>query len=306
MKKTCLELDMMLDKKIPVLDHGYVVLLDYMGNDEAICEAARISYGDGTKKVNDDRNLIRYLLKNNHSSPFEQCEIKFGIKMPIYIMRQWVRHRTSNLNEVSGRYSIIKDEMQLTPVNCWRKQSKSNKQGSEGFIASEVGKDISQAEESLLRQAMSEYRARLASGVAREQARKDLPLSTYTEIFWKIDLRNLLHFLRLRLDPHAQLEIRLYAEVLANIVRAWVPFTWSAFVDYNLESMDLSKQEVTIISNLSNKTFSSETIRNICNKDGLLVSKREIEELEKKLTLLGYEKILDLPEKSGNQISIQW
>ncbi|MHB9041560.1 MAG: FAD-dependent thymidylate synthase, partial [Melioribacteraceae bacterium] len=230
-------LEEILGKKYPVLDDGFVRVIDYMGGDESIVQAARVSYGKGTKKVNEDRGLIRYLLRNFHTTPFEMCEIKLHIRVPMDTWRQWIRHRTANVNEYSTRYSLAIDSTQKTDSNEWRFQAVDNKQGSEGFFDKAIGIKLSEREEELQQFAREIYQERLQLGVAREQARKDLPLSTYTEAYWKIDLHNLLNFLALRMDSHAQLEIRSYANVIGNeIVSKWCPIAWEAFKDYRMNA----------------------------------------------------------------------
>ena len=232
---------------IPVLNDGFVRLVDVMGDDMAIVNAARISYQKGTKRKRSDEQLIRYLMRNRHTSPFEMCTIKLHIRMPMDAWRQMVRHRTASLNEYSTRYSEAIDSTQVTKPEEWRLQSGTNKQGSDGFIDVEKGEWLSMRERDLQWQSRQVYEARLARGVAREQARKDLPLSTYTEAFWQINLHNLLHFLRLRLDSHAQLEIRQYAIAIKRIVAEWVPWTWKAFENYQLHSLTLSVQELQLL-----------------------------------------------------------
>src|SRR5690242_7146820 len=207
-------------QKFPVLDDGFVCLVDVMGDDQAVVQAARVSYGEGTRKVSDDRGLIRYLLRHRHTTPFEMVEIKFLVRVPMDAWRQWIRHRTANVNEYSTRYSVAIDAAQRTSPSQWRLQSADNRQGSAGFLPQSQGEALTRGETELQDLARRTYDARLAAGVAREQARKDLPLSTYTEAYWKVDLHNLLHFLRLRMDDHAQQEIREYAEVMGKeIVR---------------------------------------------------------------------------------------
>lgn len=213
-----------------VLDHGFVRVVDVMGDDEAIVQAARVSYGAGTKTVRQDKELISYLMRHQHMSPFEMCEIKLHVKCPIFVMRQWVRHRTANLNEISGRYSELPNEMLC--FDEWRKQGSKNKQGSDGVIQEEIASELREQQEVIQRHARKVYEERLAKGVAREQARVDLPLSQYTEFYWKIDLRNLLHFLKLRTDSHAQKEIRDYAEKIEAFVANWVPWTYEAWCEY--------------------------------------------------------------------------
>jgi len=239
-------------KKFPVLDDGFVCLVDVMGDDSAVVQAARVSYGEGTKKVSDDRTLIRYLMRHRHSTPFEMAEIKLLVRVPMDTWRQWVRHRTANINEYSTRYSIAIDAAQATPPEEWRSQAASNRQGSGDLLSPEIGKQLSEAEAKLLAETRRVYDERLAAGVAREQARKDLPLSTYTEAYWKIDLHNLLHFLALRMDSHAQKEIRDYSMAIGeNILRPLFPVVWEAFEDYRLGSTFLTRLDVGVISRLA-------------------------------------------------------
>ncbi|MCP5063714.1 MAG: FAD-dependent thymidylate synthase, partial [Ignavibacteriae bacterium] len=205
-------LNEILGKPFKVLDDGFVRVVDYMGSDQAIVQAARVSYGAGTKKVTQDRGLIRYLMRHHHSTPFEMCEIKLHVRVPMDAWRQWIRHRTANVNEYSTRYSIAINQGQQTSPDDWRLQSGLNKQGSEGFLDDTIGKELTDEETALHENIWNIYNSRIEKGVAREQARKDLPLSTYTEAYWKIDLHNLFHFLRLRMDSHAQLEIREFAQ----------------------------------------------------------------------------------------------
>ncbi len=241
-------LDEILGKTFPVLDHGHIRVIDYMGDDAAIVQAARVSYGAGTKQVHEDRGLIRYLLRNAHTTPFEMCKLKLHIRVPMDCWRQWIRHRTASVNEYSTRYSEAISEQQTTLPGEWRLQTMQNKQGSEGFLDAETGQMLT-LEEELHHQATRDlYQARIDSGVAREQARKDLPLSTYTEAYWAIDLHNLLHFLALRMDEHAQYEIRQYATLIGEeIVARWVPAAWEAFKDYRLNATRLSGLEVELM-----------------------------------------------------------
>lgn len=239
------DLDAVLGRRFAVLDDGFVRPVDYLGNDSAIVQAARVSYGAGTKKISQDRALIRYLLRHRHTSPFEMCEIKLHVRVPMDCWRQWIRHRMASVNEYSTRYSVAIDGAQRTAPDQWRTQSEDNRQGSGGMLPVETGTILTRSEEALQSAARQTYEARLAAGVAREQARKDLPLSTYTEAYWKIDLHNLLHFLALRMTSHAQKEIRDYAETIGNeIVARWVPFVWEAFNDYMLSSMELSRMDM--------------------------------------------------------------
>lgn len=245
------ELDDILGVPLKVLDDGFVRVVDYMGSDESIVQAARVSYGKGTKKIQEDRGLIRYLMRHQHTTPFEMCEIKLHVRVPMDCWRQWIRHRTANVNEYSTRYSIAIDAAQNTPPSEWRHQSKDNKQGSEGYFDAGAGQRFTDQEAELHDLARRVYNERVEAGVAREQARKDLPLSTYTEAYWKADLHNLLHFLWLRMDPHAQFEIRSYAHVIGNeIVSRWCPLAWQAFLDYRMNASSLSRLEIEIIRSI--------------------------------------------------------
>ena len=241
-------LDDILGKTFPVLDHGHIRVIDYMGDDAAIVQAARVSYGAGTKQVHEDRGLIRYLLRNAHTTPFEMCKLKLHIRVPMDCWRQWIRHRTASVNEYSTRYSEAISDQQATLPGEWRLQAALNKQGSEGFLESADGERLTAEESAFHKTARDLYQARIDRGVAREQARKDLPLSTYTEAYWSIDLHNLLHFLALRMDEHAQYEIRQYATLIGQeLVARWVPFVWEAFQDYRLNAMRLSGLEVELL-----------------------------------------------------------
>ena len=242
-------LDEILGQVFPVLDDGFVRVVDYMGDDAAVVQAARVSYGAGTKQVSDDRGLIRYLLRHRHTTPFEMCELKLHVRVPMDAWRQWIRHRTASVNETSTRYSIAIDAAQRTPPDQWRLQAASNRQGSEGALDPAAGAALSAEEAELQDRIRAVYNARLERGIAREQARKDLPLCTYTEAYWKIDLHNLLHFLALRMDSHAQQEIRDYATVIGDEIAArWVPITWEAFQDYRSGSLSLSRIERGILA----------------------------------------------------------
>ena len=245
-------LDAILGRRIPVLDDGFVRLVDYMGDDAAVVQAARVSYGKGTKRVQEDRTLIRYLMRHAHTTPFEMCEIKLHLRVPMDTWRQWIRHRTASVNGYSTRYSEAIDAAQQTAPSAWRLQSSSNRQGSGDTVGDTVGARLSTEEADLQRRARQVYHARISAGVAREQARKDLPLSTYTEAYWKIDLHNLLHFLELRMDTHAQQEIRAYATVIGQeIVARWVPVAWEAFLDYRTNAVRLSRVEAALIGALA-------------------------------------------------------
>lgn len=238
----------LIGKEIPCLDKGFVRLIDVMGNDAAIVQAARVSYGSGTKKVHEDRGLIRYLLRHAHTTPFEMVEFKFHVKLPIFVARQWIRHRTANVNEYSGRYSEMKDEFYVPAPDQIRAQSTSNKQGrAEDAFAPEESDRIRTMMSDTQDKLYAEYQELLGTDLAREIARINLPVSNYTEWYWKIDLHNLFHFLRLRIDAHAQYEIRVYGEAMAEIVKAVVPAAWEAFEDYLLHARRFSRKELVAL-----------------------------------------------------------
>ncbi len=245
----------LLGKEFRCLDKGFVRLIDYMGNDDSIVQAARVSYGSGTKRVHEDRGLIRYLMRHQHTTPFEMVEFKFHVKLPIFVARQWIRHRTANVNEYSGRYSEMKDEFYTPEEQFLRKQSLTNKQGrsEEGFQTEEAQAIISSFAD-LADNSYKQYEELLEKGVAREIARIVLPVSNYTEWYWKIDLHNLFHFLRLRLDAHAQYEIRVYAEAMAEIAKQIVPVAYEAFEDYMLHSAKFSRLELLTLKTMLNDT----------------------------------------------------
>jgi thymidylate synthase (FAD) len=292
-------IEAILGKALPVLDGGFVRVMDYMGGDDAIVQAARVSYGRGTKRLHEDRSLIRYLMRHGHTTPFEMCEIKFHLRTPMDCWRQWIRHRTANVNEYSTRYSVAIDAAQRTPPDGWRAQARQNRQGSGPMLDAGVGTQLSEREADVQRIAREVYEERLAKGVAREQARKDLPLSTYTEAYWKIDLHNLFHFLEVRMDQHAQEEIRAYATLLGNeVVSRWCPVAWGAFCDYRLSGIAFTRSELAVLQGFRE---SPEHARQVAITEGLLKPdgsrpKRnsELEELELKLATLGY----DLPWRS--------
>ena len=240
--------DALLDREFKVLDHGFIRLVDYMGSDAAIVQAARVSYGAGTRKVSEDRGLIRYLMRNKHTSPFEMVELKFHVKLPVFVARQWIRHRTANVNELSGRYSVMRDEFFVPPPEDMGYQAKNNKQGrSEKEVPDEVKARLVAYLNKAQRECYEDYSALVDDGLSREIARIGLPLSLYTEWYWKNDLHNLFHFLRLRLDTHAQKEIRLYAEVMAQMVQAVCPLAYEAFEDFVLGAFYFSKQEIAAL-----------------------------------------------------------
>lgn len=236
--------DELLDKEIPVLDKGFVRMVDYLGGDDRIVQSARVSYGAGTKSYRQDRGLIHYLMRNWHTSPFEQVILTFHTKMPIFVARQWVRHRTARLNEISGRYSVMKDEFYVPSAENIRPQSKDNKQGrSEDRFESETEEEIIRLFADEQAGVYKNYERLLELNVAREIARNNLPLSLYTEWYWQIDLHNLFHFLRLRMDPHAQYEIRVYAEAMAQCAKAVAPIAYEAFEEHILGSVSFSRAE---------------------------------------------------------------
>jgi thymidylate synthase (FAD) len=241
-----------LGKELKCLDKGFVRLIDVMGDDSSIVQAARVSYGKGTKSVRMDRELIRYLLRHKHTSPFEMVEFKFHVKLPIFVARQWIRHRTANVNEYSGRYSEMKDEFYIPDIEQIRTQSSTNRQSrGEDSLPDDISGDIITKMQETQSQLYSSYKAYLEDGLARELARINLPLSAYTEWYWKIDLHNLLHFLRLRLDHHAQYEIQVYAEKIGEVVKLATPMVWEAFEDYILNSLSFSRQELDYIRSIA-------------------------------------------------------
>ena len=244
-------LEARLYQAVPVLDHGFVRVVDYMGDDAAIVQAARVSYGAGTRKARDDRGLIRYLMRHWHSTPFEMCELKLHVKLPIFVARQWIRHRTANVNEYSARYSILDREFYTPAPEHLAAQSDSNRQGRGAVLEGREAADVLQILKADATRAFDSYEWMLnaegaegadpgRTGLARELARMTLPASTYTQWYWKIDLHNLFHFLRLRADAHAQYEIRAYADVMCEIVKDWVPAAYEAFEDYRLGGVQMS------------------------------------------------------------------
>lgn len=233
---------------IPCLDHGFVRLVDYMGDDGAIVQAARVSYGRGTRAVSDDRGLIRYLVRHRHTTPLEMCELKLHIKLPMFVARQWIRHRMANVNEYSARYSVLDSEFYTPRAEDLARQARDNKQGRGEVLSPEAAARVLDLLRRDAAQAFASYGELLDEhGLARELARIGLPLSAYTQWYWKIDLHNLLHFLSLRMDAHAQYEIRVYAEAIGRIVADWVPLCWEAFQDYRLGGLSLSRQALEVV-----------------------------------------------------------
>ena len=277
------ELENILYEAIPVLDHGFIRVIDYMGDDSSIVQAARVSYGKGTKKVSTDSGLIKYLMRHWHSTPFEMCEIKYHVKLPIFIARQWIRHRTANVNEYSARYSILDKEFYLPEPNHLAAQSKNNRQGRGDILQGEQAKKVLDLLKGDAERTYENYETMLnerfdgstidknKKGLARELARMNLTLNTYTQWYWKTDLLNLLNFLFLRADDHAQYEIRVYAETMLETVKKWVPITHSAFLDYRVGAVHVSAKGKKIIKKMINGEKVSQ------ERSGL--SKREWNEL---------------------------
>ncbi|MFM8245229.1 MAG: FAD-dependent thymidylate synthase [Candidatus Fonsibacter sp.] len=286
---TSLELEKVLYDLIPVLDHGFIRVIDYMGDDSSIVQAARVSYGKGTKKVSTDEGLIRYLMRHRHSTPFEMCEIKYHIKLPIFIARQWIRHRTANVNEYSARYSILDKEFYVPAKEQLATQSASNRQGRGDVLGGSQANEVLKILKDDATRTYSNYEIMLnerfdgtvidekKDGLARELARMNLTLNTYTQWYWKTDLLNLLNFLFLRSDDHAQYEIRVYADKMLETVKKWVPITYEAFMDYRVGAAEISSKGIKVIKDLiSGKKISIE-------QSGL--SKREWNELMEVLKL---------------------
>ena len=259
---TALELEKILYEAIPVLDHGFIRVVDYMGDDTSIVQSARVSYGKGTKQVSTDNGLIKYLMRHWHSTPFEMCEIKYHVKLPIFIARQWIRHRTANINEYSARYSILDKEFYLPEPKHLAAQSKSNRQGRGDVIEGDQAKQVLELLKNDAERTYNDYEMMLNErydgtiidekkiGLARELARMNLTLNTYTQWYWKIDLLNLMNFLRLRADDHAQYEIRAYADAILETVKKWVPITYEAFIDYRVGGTEISAKGKIVIQKL--------------------------------------------------------
>ncbi len=287
-------LEDLLYTPVPVLDHGFVRVIDYMGDDGAIVQAARVSYGRGTRRLSDDRGLIRYLLRHRHTTPFEMCEIKLHVKLPIFVARQWIRHRTANVNEYSARYSILDREFYVPDAEVLRAQSRTNRQGRgeqlspdqaarvQELLREDAERAYRHYEELLNEPPAGEPRDAEQGGLARELARMNLSLNFYTQWYWKIDLHNLLHFLSLRADDHAQYEIRVYADaILERVVKAWVPLVYEAFCDYRMNSGMLSAGALSVVRALvAGRRAEAETLR---EESG--ISAREWRELMETLEL---------------------
>ena len=277
------ELEKILYEALPVLDHGFVRVVDYMGDDSSVVQSARVSYGKGTKKVSTDSGLIKYLMRHRHSTPFEMCEIKYHVKLPIFVARQWIRHRTANVNEYSARYSILDKEFYLPEKDHLAAQSKSNRQGRGDLINGKQADYILNLLKEDAEKSYKHYELMLnerydgstidenKKGLARELARMNLTLNTYTQWYWKTDLLNLLNFLSLRADDHAQYEIRAYADVMIDSLRRWVPITYEAFMDYRVGGMELSAKGKAVVL----KMLKGEN----CEYENSKLSKREWNEL---------------------------
>jgi thymidylate synthase (FAD) len=254
-------MEALLYQPIPVLDHGFIRVIDYMGDDAAVVQAARVSYGAGTKKIREDAGLINYLMRHRHTSPFEMCELKIHVKMPIFVARQFLRHRVASANEVSGRYSILDREFYMPVPEQLATQAKTNRQGRGEALSDAESARILEILRADAASAYTHYEEMLneidgqivdpdRQGLARELARMNLPVSLYTQLYWKMDLHNLLHFLNLRADAHAQYEIRVYAEALIDVIKQWVPLTYAAFMDYRMGAYELSAKGLAVVRRL--------------------------------------------------------
>ncbi len=264
------EAEAILDKSYPVLDKGFVRLIDYLGSDDRIVQAARVSYGEGTKSYRKDKGLINYLLRNDHTSPFEQVNFTFHIKMPIFVARQWIRHRTAKINEISGRYSVMNDECYIPSDENISLQSSDNKQGrSSEPVSAEIREKVKRILEEDQKRTYAVYQELLDMGIARELARVNLPLSLYTEWYWQMDLHNLFHFLQLRMDMHAQYEIRVFANTIFEIIKTICPISCEAFEEHRLGGESFSHREteqLAAISDMDKCTFSGREKEMFLNK----------------------------------------
>ncbi|MFC3076372.1 FAD-dependent thymidylate synthase [Shinella pollutisoli] len=289
LRPTVPELEALLHTPLPVLDHGFVRVVDYMGDDNSVVQAARVSYGKGTKKVSEDRSLIRYLMRHRHTTPFEMAEIKLHVKLPIFVARQWVRHRTASINEYSARYSVLDKEFYIPSEEQIAAQSSNNKQGRGEILSIEDArfvmhllKDDAERNYSTYKKLINdpndndEYDSTRQS-VARELARINLSLNTYTQWYWKTDLHNLLNFLQLRADGHAQYEIRVYAEAILEILKVWTPITYEAFCDYRMHSLTLSRMALEVLK----RVLAGETV----TEDSSGLTPREWAELDTSFAL---------------------
>jgi thymidylate synthase (FAD) len=284
-RTTVPSLEEILYQPLPVLDHGFIRVVDYMGDDAAVVQAARVSYGRGTKKQTEDKGLINYLMRHRHSSPFEMCEIKLHVKLPIFVARQWIRHRTANVNEYSARYSILDKEFYIPDTDHLAAQSGNNRQGRAETLHGEYAQKVLEMLRNDAEQTYDHYEYLLNEEhqdisrpcLARELARMNLPVNFYTQWYWKIDLHNFMHFLSLRADVHAQYEIRAYAEVMLDILKRWVPYTYEAFMDYRINGAHLSGKGLKVVRHL----LEGEPV----NRETSGMSLREWNELMKMLDL---------------------
>lgn len=273
MERVCKEdIDALIGKRFKVLNKGFIMLVDYMGDDSSIVQAARTSYGKGTEKLRSEEGLIRYLLRHQHTTPFEMVELKFFAKMPLFVARQWIRHRTASINEYSGRYSEMLSDYYIPTLKDIHTQSKSNRQGRENTglsnnIKSEFKRDVIETSE----RSYALYKKYIDAGVAKELARIVLPVNFYTQWYWKANLHNILHFLNLRMDPHAQLETRKYADAMANIVKKVVPITYKAFEEFMLEGVSLSSKEQNALGSI----MEGKKLYKSCEDAGLMLRKKD-------------------------------
>jgi thymidylate synthase (FAD) len=276
-------MDAILGQKLNVLDHGFIRVVDYMGDDAAVVQAARVSYGSGTKTVNEDQGLINYLMRKWHTTPFEMCELKIHVKLPIFVARQWVRHRTASINEYSARYSVMEREFYVPEPQDVQTQSVTNKQGRDVRLPVDLAEEYCDRVKINANEAFDEYKLFLDYGVARELARIDLPLGTYTEWYWKVNLHNLMHFLQLRTDPHAQWEIRQYADVICNyILPKWVPMVTQAYAKYRAGAVSLSSGELWILKKILRNEFGSDLEDTLGFHKPADMSDNELRELQDK------------------------
>ena len=289
-RPTSQSLEDILFYRLPVLDHGFLRVIDYMGDDSAVVQAARTSYGLGTKSVSDDTALIRYLMRHRHTTPFEMAEIKWHAKLPIFVARQWIRHRTANVNEYSARYSLMDNEFYIPTGEDLAQQSASNKQGRGDALSQQQAREVLDILKEDASRCYANYEWMVNDpswdwhdpdrpGLARELARINLPISAYTQWYWKCDLRNLFHFLGLRADPHAQKEIRVYAEEMLRVLRMWVPVSTQAFEDYHLNAFTLSAGMISVVQ----RVVAGETV----NQENSGLSRREWDEVSATLKLPG-------------------
>lgn len=293
MRPTVPDLDAILGHAFPILDHGFVRVVDYLGNDAAVVQAARVSYGHGTKTTKDDAGLINYLMRHQHTTPFEMVEIKLHVKLPVFVARQWIRHRTASVNEYSARYSILDREFYIPEPDQVAIQSTSNNQGRSQNTSDLVTQSIIADMHACATNAFDLYEDFLNPEVnlARELARTVLPMSTYTQWYWKTNLHNLLHFCRLRADPHAQYEIRVYAEAIEDIVSRWVPLAYQAYTQYQKQAMSFSGKETRVLSELLGPSAlaalqSLQTGETLLHPEDPLFSKGEWQEFQAKIGAL--------------------